>query len=711
MLKMTPLVEEVSAKWEPVFIDLAQEVLQAASVEEVLRIVNGHRFQFCNVNQIHLVLIARNELNHECFAEYSFINGEVRFANRFELERFSDRTSVVTLPYEAFRRDFPCDALECKYLNFSSYCRVPLFNDSKLVGWVEYLSAQVDEFDQLVINKLRQLSNIVAIGIGNVMDKESSKRKERRLRKESKNNEVLVDITNAVLSQDSLDSLAASLHHFMQKHFDIKHLSLMSVGKQAEELLCFDVMASSHLQLVDDKHCDNQPSVTTRTIKFHESPFEIVFDSRKPLLIRKEHLDKYKTKYPFCEQIIASKLESACVLPLIFRDHVWGAIKFCHSDKHYFERADIELLEQVAARTAMGLNSFHLSSEIAQTARLNEPVECPKETLDEDIGEIVYRSQAMAEVLAKVKMVAQCDCTVLILGETGTGKELIARAIHQLSNRNDKAMVKMNCASVPTGLFESDLFGHEKGAFTGALSKRIGRFELADKGTFFLDEVGDMPIDLQPKLLRVLQESEFERVGCHKLINVDTRLIAATNRDLLSMVRTKEFRSDLYYRLNVFPIELPPLRERREDIPLLAKHFVCKISKKMGKNISSIPSETLRLLSLLPWSGNIRELRNVIERAVVTTQGKVLNIPAAELKALLSSTETRQLEQAESQSATPESVEDEQDIERERIIAVLKETNGIVAGPRGAATKLGLKRTTLLSRMQRLGISSKSYSS
>lgn len=269
----------------------------------------------------------------------------------------------------------------------------------------------------------------------------------------------------------------------------------------------------------------------------------------------------------------------------------------------------------------------------------------------------------------------------------------------------------MNCASVPAGLFESDLFGHEKGAFTGALTQRIGRFEKADKGTFFLDEVGDMPLELQPKLLRVLQESEFERVGKHQLIPVDVRLIAATNCDLLEMVNNKEFRGDLYYRLNVFPIVLPPLRERREDIALLAKHFVKEISVKMNRNITSISSETLRLLSLLPWLGNIRELRNVIERAVILTSGKVLNLPANELKALLpvdGMSSFNQLEE-ETASVSTQEVQTEVDIEREHIIQILKETNGIVAGPKGAAVRLGLKRTTLLSRMQRLGISSRSY--
>ncbi|MDU1356576.1 MAG: sigma 54-interacting transcriptional regulator, partial [Citrobacter freundii] len=306
---------------------------------------------------------------------------------------------------------------------------------------------------------------------------------------------------------------------------------------------------------------------------------------------------------------------------------------------------------------------------------------------------IIGRSEAMYSVLKQVEMVAQSDSTVLILGETGTGKELIARAIHNLSGRNARRMVKMNCAAMPAGLLESDLFGHERGAFTGASTQRIGRFELADKSSLFLDEVGDMPLELQPKLLRVLQEQEFERLGSNKLIQTDVRLIAATNRDLKKMVADREFRNDLYYRLNVFPIHLPPLRERPEDIPLLVKAFTFKIARRMGRNIDSIPAEALRTLSSMEWPGNVRELENVVERAVLLTRGNVLQLSLPDIAALMPSTPP----------VATEVAQDGED-EYQLIMRVLKETNGVVAGPKGAAQRLGLKRTTLLSRMKRLGI-------
>jgi formate hydrogenlyase transcriptional activator len=284
---------------------------------------------------------------------------------------------------------------------------------------------------------------------------------------------------------------------------------------------------------------------------------------------------------------------------------------------------------------------------------------------------------------------------VLVLGETGTGKELIARAIHRMSKRKDANFIKVNCAAIPTGLLESELFGHGKGAFTGAVSKKIGRMELADKGSLFLDEIGDIPLELQPKLLRVLQDHEFERLGSNRTIRVDIRLIAATNQDLRERVMEGEFRSDLFYRLNVFPIYMPPLHERRGDIPLLVRHFVQKVSRRMDKSIETIPSETIEAFGKWHWPGNVRELENFIERSVILSSGSVLRAPLAELQA---------------EQAQPAIVDARlESAEREHIIRVLRECGGLVSGPKGAAIKLGLKRTTLQSKMRKLKISRKDY--
>jgi formate hydrogenlyase transcriptional activator len=306
-------------------------------------------------------------------------------------------------------------------------------------------------------------------------------------------------------------------------------------------------------------------------------------------------------------------------------------------------------------------------------------------------SEMVGQSRALSEVLTQVEIVAPTDSTVLIVGETGTGKELIARALHNLGSRREQPFVKVNCAAIPTGLLESELFGHERGAFTSAVSQRIGRFELAHPGTLFLDEVGDIPLELQPKLLRVLQDQEFERLGGARTLHVDVRLVAATSRNLAQMVEEHDFRGDLYYRLNVFPIAVPPLRERREDISLLAWHFVKKYSQQMKKSINQIPEETIQALSHYHWPGNIRELQNVIERAVILTQGNTLNVQLEKL-------DCAPLFRQANRSMTL------REAEREHILRTLDETEWVIGGARGAAARLGVPRTSLIYRMQKLGI-------
>jgi formate hydrogenlyase transcriptional activator len=346
---------------------------------------------------------------------------------------------------------------------------------------------------------------------------------------------------------------------------------------------------------------------------------------------------------------------------------------------------------------AVALDNARSYREIAQlTDKLaNEKLYLEEEIRSElNFEEIVGESPALKRVLAQARTVAPSDATVLILGDTGTGKELIARAIHRMSSRKDRVFVKLNCTAIPTVLLESELFGHEKVAFTGAISQKVGRLELADKGSLFLDEVGDIPLELQPKLLRVLQDQEFERLGSTRTIKVDIRLIAATNRDLAHAVAEREFRSDLYYRLNVFPIRMPALSERKTDIPALVRHFVQKFSRRMNKQIEIIPSATMSALVNWEWPGNVRELENLMERSVILSDGRVLNAPLAELR-----TSSEGLES----DGTLEC------LERQYIIRVLRDTNGVIAGPRGAAVRLGMKRTTLQSRILKMGISRQEF--
>jgi formate hydrogenlyase transcriptional activator len=329
-----------------------------------------------------------------------------------------------------------------------------------------------------------------------------------------------------------------------------------------------------------------------------------------------------------------------------------------------------------------------INQGIARDQRARQP---RGDIVQHHFDEIVGSSAPLKAALNQVEVVARTDSTVLILGETGTGKELIARAVHNLSGRSNRPFVKLNCAAIPSGLLESELFGHERGAFTGAVAQKIGRFELAHGGTLFLDEVGDIPLDLQPKLLRVLQEQEFERLGSTRTIRVDVRLVAATNRDLAQMSAEKQFREDLYFRLNVFPVRISSLRERAGDIPLLVRHYVEKYSRRMDKGIETIPEEIMADLCRYSWPGNVRELQNVIERAVIMTSGSVLRL------------QTNELQLASPMAATTANTLE--DVEREHILQVLRETDGVIGGRHGAAFRLGLKRTTLLSKMEKLGIS------
>ena len=347
-----------------------------------------------------------------------------------------------------------------------------------------------------------------------------------------------------------------------------------------------------------------------------------------------------------------------------------------------------------------------LRENVAQLQEVTEELRRAKEKLSEEklyleeaidtelgFGEIIGSSSALKDVMAKVTKVAPSDATVLLLGETGTGKELVARALHRMSQREGNGFIKLNCAAIPSGLLESELFGHEKGAFTGAVARKLGRLELADRGTLFLDEIGEIPLSLQPKLLRVLQDLEFERLGGTQTLKVNFRLLAATNQDLLQSVKAHSFRSDLYYRLNVFPILIPPLRERREDIRPLVEHFVRKFAGRMRKSIASIPSRTMETLVRWEWPGNIRELENFIERSVILTPGSVLQAPLSELKAA-----------AHADNGESKDKDKVRDKERDRILRVLRDCHGRLGGPDGAAARLGLKRTTLQSKLDHLGI-------
>ena len=499
------------------------------------------------------------------------------------------------------------------------------------------------------------------------------------LQRESDRLKLLLEMTTTLVStlecRDLLRTVSASIRKVM--HYDIVGVWLPDVERVHLHQLAMDFPESKGFAKEDAVH------------PIEGSVIGSVFKAGEPVIL---DLSSEEVAPHVSREIRAEALESACALPLISRGRTLGVLTLGSRIENSIRPEDVDFLLRAAGQLAIAIENRLAYREVAE---LKDKLAQEKLYLEDEIrGEIdfegiVGQSSALRHVLNLVETVAPSDSTVLLLGETGTGKELIARAIHERSRRKDRTFIKLNCAAIPSGLLESELFGHERGAFTGAIAQKIGRLELADQGTLFLDEVGDIPIEIQPKLLRALQEREFERLGNSRTKRVDARLVAATNRDLEKMMEDREFRSDLYYRLNVFPIRIPPLRERPEDIPLLVRYFTQKYGRRMQKQIESIPAKALKKLSIWHWPGNIRELENFIERSVILTRGPALQAPIAEL--------------GHNGSHTPV-VGTRGANERDEIVRILRMTNGRVAGPDGAAARMDVKRTTLISRMKRFGI-------
>jgi formate hydrogenlyase transcriptional activator len=502
------------------------------------------------------------------------------------------------------------------------------------------------------------------------------------------------------------EAVMLQLSQALLANMDVQKL-LSAISASLKELLPFDVATLGLYEPATDEFMvqflevnEKQPHQGNVRVPVEGSPGGQAFRTREPVCLGNIQDSGFSQRG--VGHLTALGMQSACYVPLIHRDKVVGAIAVASRKEGAFTQRETEMLVQVADQVAMAVSNAMVFRQIAE---LRDRLRQEKEYLEEEINvenrfeDIVGESGGLRQVLKQIETVAPTDATVLIQGETGTGKELLARSIHRLSTRSEHTFVKVNCAAIPAGLLESELFGHEKGAFTGAIARKLGRLELAHEGTLFLDEVGELPLDLQPKLLRALQEKEIERLGGNRPIPVNIRLIAATNRDLALMVAEKQFRSDLFYRLKVFPIFAPPLRDRVDDIPVLVRHFVSAHSRRMGKNITIIPDETMRALCRWPWPGNIRELENFLERSVILTRGSVLYVPLAELETKA----THERKELESSGSTL------QEAEREHILAILRETKGLIGGADGAAERLGLKRTTLNSKLKKLGIERSDY--
>lgn len=559
-----------------------------------------------------------------------------------------------------------------------SYCGLPLTSGQKKFGALGLGSYRPNAYGEEDVQLLRQIAELVALGFENANARTAFREEKERL-------EVLLEVGTTLMSNLDVQQLFPNISELIRR---VVRQDFASVTLYEE--------ANDYLRLYAMDSTIRDESITPDMVMpIRDSVAGSAFLKGEATVRHREELRADGS--PVMRRMVELGMQLFCSIPLITRKGKLGTLNLGSMTASAFLPGDISFLKQVAGQVATALDNARAYREIAE---LTDKLKKEKLYLQDEIRsvlnfeEIVGESSALKHVLAQVNTVAPLDATVLILGETGTGKELIARAIHRMSSRKDASFIKLNCAAIPTGLLESELFGHEKGAFTGAISAKIGRLELADKGTLFLDEVGDIPLELQPKLLRVLQDQEFERLGGVRTIRVNIRLIAATNRDLAKSVASREFRSDLYYRLHVFPVHMPPLRERGKDIELLVRYFVQKFSRRMNKQIETIPTETMHALTHWEWPGNVRELENFIERSVILSENATLNVPLSELRPTL---------QADRQDATLES------LEREHILRVLRETGGVISGLRGAAARLGMKRTTLQSRMQKMGIARSDY--
>jgi formate hydrogenlyase transcriptional activator len=567
-----------------------------------------------------------------------------------------------------------------------SLCVVPVTTALRKLGALAFGSRFEGAYSETDVIFLQEVARQVAVAVDNALHFAQAQSVQQQLTEERDRLSLLLEVNNAVVSvldlHELLNAVSASLRRLVPHEY--ASLSLYDAETQTLQIHALDFPVSKGL-LQEGLTIPVEGSPTGRAIK-----------TRQPVFITRADIEQFGSD--IARRILAEGLKSALCLPLISHGRPLGTLVVASQQEENFPEKDAELLKHVANQIAIAVeNSLAFRQVVDRANKLSEEKLYLMDEIRTEFhfDEIVGESPVLKKILQQlVETAAPTDSTVLILGETGTGKELIARAIHNLSARRERTLVKVNCAAIPMGLLESELFGHEKGAFTGAISQRVGRFELAHRGTLFLDEVGDIPLELQPKLLRVLQEQEFERLGSARTVRVDVRLIAATNVDLAQKVADNQFRSDLYYRLNVFPITLPPLRERREDIPLLVRYFAQKYARRMKRPIETIPARAMAALTEYHWPGNVRELENFVERAVILSRGSELELPLGELKQRSNSKTTAPV----SGFATLERAE------KEHIMRALGETNWVIGGPAGAAARLGMKRTTLQSRMRKLGI-------
>jgi formate hydrogenlyase transcriptional activator len=565
-----------------------------------------------------------------------------------------------------------------------SLCLLPLTSPRRRLGLLIFGTTRQNDYDQEDLKLMATVTAHVAVAVENALNFEQARSYHQLLAHERDRLRLLLEVNNNVISHLELGDLFQAVSSALRDCFHHEYTGLWLFEEGSPRLRCVGMDFPSTRGFLEK-------------IQFTELTPEEVAEvrARLPRLIKQRDIAQLPAQ--FASPALAENFQSGVTIPLVSGSKPLGILSLASTDESTFQQEELGFLLQVGNQVALAIENALAYEKVAEARnQLNTEKTYLEDEIryDHNVEDIVGKSRALRETLSKAEVVAGTDATVLLMGETGTGKELVARLIHKSSSRRDHTFVKVNCAAVPSGLIESELFGHERGAFTGAVATKAGRFELAHRGSLFLDEVGDIALDLQPKLLRVLQEKEFERLGSTRTQKVDARLIAATNRDLAQMAASGEFREDLYYRLAVFPIQLPPLRERREDIPQLVEYFVARFARRMKKRIREIPTPALQAMTEWTWPGNIRELQNFIERAVILSTGDCLNVPLEEL-------ELPRAERASKETARSLNL---REVEREAILEALRKTKGRIGGPQGAAALLGLKRTTLQSRMRLLNI-------
>jgi formate hydrogenlyase transcriptional activator len=610
----------------------------------------------------------------------------------------SQQPFVVTDTEEDHR--FPDFLHRLREVGVRSLAMVPLTTAQHRLGAMGFGRLVPQVITETELQFMQRVGSQVAVAVDNALNYQTSQAYQIQLARERDRLQVLLEVNNVLVSTRELPELFRGIVSSLEKviHHDYTSLALRDSGSGLLKIHALDF--SSRPGLFDQEI----------TVPLDTTPSGICFTTGQPLLARGAEIDRFHNEV--IRMLRAEGVQTICCVPLITQGRTFGTLNLASRREDAFPHQDVELLLQVAAQIAIAVEN---ALAFKQIDALKDKLAEEKLYLEEEIRsefnfeEIIGDGPALKRALAQVEVVAPAGTAVLITGETGTGKELIARAIHNLSPRRERTFVKINCAAIPSGLLESELFGHERGAFTGALAQKIGRFELADRGTLFLDEVADLPLELQPKLLRVLQEQEFERLGSNHTQRVDVRIVAASNGDLAKLVAERAFRSDLYYRLNVFPIHIPALRERPEDVPLLVRYFVQKFSRRLNKSVAFVPADAMDALAGYSWPGNVRELENFIERAVLLSPGKELRVPISELKPVAIAADASSDSSSSSVSLTSStspssSISTLEDAERQHILRALRQTEWRIAGSKGAAVLLGMKRTTLQARMRKLGI-------